>query len=253
MYRSCLMIDLGSNPDRPRPGRLWLKNRYHVHQRLCMAFPSESRKADDVYFLNPFKFDDFGRDQVHVERTEDSGFLFRIDPLHNSRAMILVQSPLKPDWDYAFHNAGYLLSAPPEVRTVEHNLVKGQCFRFRLAANPTRRLSRNSPDVKVESIGKRVPVPANQFTDWLARQAVPAGFSVNKDAVTYQLSYIYMNKNQNGRGQRLCSVLFEGLLRITDSDAFHRALIRGIGSGKAFGFGLLSLAPFSGRDAENTV
>jgi CRISPR system Cascade subunit CasE len=38
-------------------------------------------------------------------------------------------------------------------------------------------------------------------------------------------------------------VVFEGRLRVTDAEAFRRALAAGIGSGKAFGFGLLSVAP----------
>ena len=51
MFLSCLLIDIGDNPDRPRPGRIWLRNLYHVHQRLCMAFPSDPRKTDDRDFL----------------------------------------------------------------------------------------------------------------------------------------------------------------------------------------------------------
>ncbi len=241
MYRSCLLIDVGNNPDRLRPGRLWLRNRYHVHQRLCMAFPSASRKAEDVDFLTPFNPDEFGNGQVHVKRAMDSGFLFLIDPLPNGRAVIIVQSAIEPDWDYAFHNADYLLAAPPEVRPFEPRFSKGQSLRFRLAANPTRRLSKHSPDAKEGSIGKRVPVPPDQLINWLARQAESAGFFINRDATTLQLGYIYMNKN--GKGQRLRSVLFDGLLRVTDPDAFRQTLIRGIGSGKAFGFGLLLVAP----------
>lgn len=41
----------------------------------------------------------------------------------------------------------------------------------------------------------------------------------------------------------LDSALFEGRLRIIDLAAFHHALEQGIGSGKAYGFGLLSIAP----------
>ena len=33
--------------------------------------------------------------------------------------MILVQSAVKPDWDYAFHNARFLLAAPAEVKVFE--------------------------------------------------------------------------------------------------------------------------------------
>ena len=39
------------------------------------------------------------------------------------------------------------------------------------------------------------------------------------------------------------SVVFDGLLRITDAEAFRETLLRGIGSAKAYGFGLLSIAP----------
>lgn len=241
MYRSCLLINIGNNPDRPRPGRLWLRNLYHVHQRLCMAFPSAPRKAEDADFLKPFKPDEFGNGQVHVERAVDSGFLFRIDYISNGRAMILVQSAIEPDWGYAFHNADYLLAAPPDVKTFEPRFLKDQYLRFRLTANPTRRLSKNSLDAKGESIGKRVPVPPDQLIDWLARRAESTGFSIDRDAMILQPGYIYVNKN--GKGQRLCSVIFEGLLRVTDADAFRQTLIRGIGSGKAFGFGLLSVAP----------
>ena len=61
MFLSCLFIDVGANPDRPRPGRMWLRNLYHVHQRLCMAFPSAPRISEDPGFLKPFKPEDFAK------------------------------------------------------------------------------------------------------------------------------------------------------------------------------------------------
>jgi len=245
VYRSCLLIDVGNNPDRPRPGRLWLRNRYHVHQRICMAFPSASRKAEDVDFLTPFKPDEFGNGQVHVKRAMDSGFLFHIDPLPNGRAVIIVQSAVEPNWSYAFHNANYLLAGQPDVKPFEPHFLEGQWLRFRLAANPTRRLSKHSPDAKEESIGKRVPVPPDRLIDWLAHQGESAGFIITRDATSLLPGYIYFNKSgkENDKGQRLRSVLFNGLLRVTAPDAFRQTLAHGIGSGKAFGFGLLLLAP----------
>ena len=41
--------------------------------------------------------------------------------------------------------------------------------------------------------------------------------------------------------------LFNGLLVCTDPDGLRTALLTGIGSAKAFGFGLLSLAPAPGN------
>ncbi|MHA1492279.1 MAG: type I-E CRISPR-associated protein Cas6/Cse3/CasE [Promethearchaeota archaeon] len=40
------------------------------------------------------------------------------------------------------------------------------------------------------------------------------------------------------------SVLFEGRLKITKLNEFKKILISGIGPGKAFGFGMLSIYPF---------
>lgn len=250
MYLSSLLINVGDNPDRPRPGRLWLRNLYHVHQRLCMAFPSGSRKINDVFFLKPFKPEDFDNGQVHVTRKTDSGFLFRIDPLPGGRAMILVQSAVWPDWEYAFHNAGYLLAAPPQVQSFDPCFTQGQILRFRLAANPTRRLSQHSLEadgqpIETKWIGKRIPVRNEQLFDWLARRAEPAGFSVEEDCTEIQPGYIYVNKKkaQKDKGQRLRSVRYDGILQVTDPDGLRKTIIQGIGPGKAFGFGLLSLAP----------
>lgn len=241
MYLSYLLIETGNDPDRPRPGRLWLGNRYRVHQRLCMAFPSASRKVEDVHFLKPFVPNEFACGQVRVTRSMETGFLFRIDPLARGRAMIVVQSAIEPDWEYGFHNAKHLLAASPAVKPFEPRFSHGQTLRFRLEANPTRRLSKHSPDAKQESVKKRVPVPTEKLVDWLLRRAVPGGFSLDKKATTIQPGYAYMSKN--GKGQQLRSVRFDGSLCVTDPDSFRHSLVQGIGSGKAFGFGLLSVSP----------
>ena len=290
MLLSTLLIDAGDNPDRPRPGRLWLRNLYHVHQRLSMAFPSAKRKADDPDFLKPFKPEDFGNKQVHVNRAPDCGFLFRIDPKPNGRVVILVQSAAKPDWDYAFHNARYLLAAPPEVKPFDLDFTKGQKLRFRLTANPTKRLSRRSlkadgRPIERRWIGKRVPVPSAEeikvwlrknpnkdprpFTrtkllDWLDRwrpdKDKESGFSIDKKFTAVQPGYIYCKKPGNHSGDeqndkqkdsgRRRSVRYDGILEVTDADLLRNTLIRGIGPGKAFGFGLLSVAPVGTLNSE---
>jgi CRISPR system Cascade subunit CasE len=251
MYLSHLLIDVGVNPDRPRPGRIWLRNLYHVHQRLCMAFPSASRLSQDPDYLKPFKPEDFGGEQVHVRRKAESGFLFRIDPGQGGRAIILVQSAVEPNWEYAFHNSGYLLAAPVEKKPFDPRFEAGQRLRFRLLANPTRRLSSRSagPDgepvkswANEKGIGKRVPVPVDKLSDWLARRAAASGFSIDADHVNIQPGYHYVNKNGTGRGTRLRFARYDGVLKVTDPARLCEAVITGIGSAKAFGFGLLSVA-----------
>lgn len=261
MFISRLQVNIGDNPDRPRPGRLWLRNLYHVHQRLCMAFPSYHRKEHDPEFLAPYNPDDFPEQhyvadkkktevdpvtlaQVHSPRCSDAGFLFRIDPETGGRVVILVQSAMKPDWDYAFKNAGYLLAAPMEIKQFDPLFfIKEQHLRFRLTTNPTRKIDTKSGPDGCRRHGKRVPVPTEQLFEWLAKRAESAGFSIKKDTTVIQPGYIYFKQKRDDKGQRLRSVRYDGILTITDPARFKETIIRGIGPGKAFGFGLLSVAP----------
>jgi len=255
MFISTLLIDSGSNPDRPRPGRLWLRNLYRVHQRLCMGFPSKERVRNDEHFLKPYNPTDFGEGHVHVKRESGKGFLFRMDPQPGGNVVILVLSAIEPNWDYAFHNASYLLAAPPgKPERLSVNIAAGQRFRFRLMANPTKKIDTASKEEKQSltreewtskkgRYGKRVPVRNEELFEWLVHKGEKCGFALGDDVII-QPGYIYMNKTGKAeKGQRLRSARYEGILEIINPDAFRETLVRGIGPGKAFGFGLLSIAP----------
>ena len=266
MYLSCLLIDVGDNPDRPRPGRLWLRNLYHVHQRLCMAFPSDDRKKRDPDFLAPYAPGDFPEQrhladkkkgevcecvlrQVHAPRQSDSGFLFRVEPQPGGRGVILVQSAVEPHWDYAFHNAGYLLAAPHQTKEFDPRFEEGERLQFRLLVNPTKRVPGNHvvrADGKWKD-GPRVPVRPEGLFKWLSDRGELSGFAVSEDGVTVQTGYVYFDKKtregERPQGGRLRSVRFDGVLTVTDPEKLRETIMKGIGSGKAFGFGLLSVAP----------
>lgn len=301
MWKSTLLINVGDNPDQPRPGRLWLRNLYHVHQRLCMAFPTAERQRHDSDFLKPYKPDDFPEDryladrkqgdgnqevscevlkQVHRPRDDNAGFLFRIDPQPGGRVVIVVQSAREPRWDYAFGlkeglldergrpigNAGYLLTAPPEKKEFHPDFPIGKRLRFRLQANPTRRVyskdsrERDGRPVEARWVGKRIPVPHDQLLNWLAdwrvrigNQPQAGGFSIDQERTSVQSGYVYVNEGRDGGGHRLFSARYDGVLEVTDAEKFRNTLIRGIGSGKAFGFGLLSVAPCAIPPAEEAM
>jgi CRISPR system Cascade subunit CasE len=54
-------------------------------------------------------------------------------------------------------------------------------------------------------------------------------------------------RSGDGKAFRFASFVFEGRLQVIDADRFRRALQRGIGAEKAFGFGLLQIAPVRAR------
>jgi len=212
-------------PEASRPARLWLRNRYRIHQRLCMAFPTAAQHERDPDFLLPFEPQGFS---IHAPRDSGRNFLFRIDP--NPRAggggVLVVQSAIRPDWGYAFRNAEHLVRRH-QTREFSPRFVSGQ-MRFRLEANPTRRLRETK---------KRVPVPDTELMAWLDRHAERGGFRLCGDPALTTGYAIAKNECL------LRSVRFEGLLEVADPVRLRNTVISGIGSGKAFGFGLLSVVP----------
>ncbi len=271
MYLSHLMIDVGDNPDRPRPGRLWLRNIYHVHQRLSMAFPSPRQREEDPHFLRPF-------DPAGFER---SRLLFRVDNSIEddcSRAIILVQSDMKPDWGYAFQNARMFLAAEPEVREYHPTFQPGEAFRFRIRVNLSKKSSQHrkqTPD-KIDaegrpaSQGKRVALtwdkdqrPDEVIEEWFAKKGriIPSGQKDRVQAFTlHEFHVLHLGwvigyrstanaqrkENKDGHSRRQMkfrSALLEGSLEVNDAPAFAQSVASGIGSAKAFGFGLLTVIP----------
>jgi len=234
---------------------------HHVHQRLCMAFPSKQTVENDNRFLKPFSPEGFSH--VHGPRTARQAFLFRVDPLVTGRAAIMVQSAVSPDWDFAFSNAGFLLAARPRVGEFDPAFREGERLRFRLLANPVRKVSKNSTDsagkpFEPHWIGKDVPVPTAELKRWIERRAEPGW--LNRDGSTgngtrpgFRLveltepksGYLIWSKAEpqlKQRVRRIRSALYEGLLEVTDAASLRETVISGIGPGKAFGCGLLSVA-----------
>lgn len=260
MYLSCLRIDVGESGGVPTVGRSWLTNRYRVHQRLCMAFPSKERLLADPDFLAPFvpgdfpllgtgadrKRSDVGTQQlshVHSARHDGEGFLFRIDPSRNG-LQVLVQSALVPNWQYAFANFHGVLAEPPVVREYRPDFHPGQRLQFRLEANPTRKVDTKTGPDGVRRHGRRVPVEPGDCIAWLSRFGADGGFEVDPQQVRVDCSLVRVRKTSTGDdGVAYFSARFEGLLSVRDPESLRRKLAAGLGSAKAYGFGLMSIVP----------
>lgn len=260
MYLSSLRIDLGASGSGASVGGKWLSNRYRIHQRLCMAFPSAERLVADPDFLAPFSPADFplirdgnggvgvdavaGRvSHVHAPRTVRDGFLFRVDPVR-SGAQIIVQSATVPNWSYAFANFRGVLAAMPQVREYVPKFEHGQQLQFRLEANPTRKIDTKSAPDGTRRNGRRVPVPAAGCVDWLRRFEAEAGFTVHPQGVQLECGVARARKSNDGEnGVPFFSARFEGILTVIAPEAFRERLLSGFGTAKSYGFGLMSVIP----------
>jgi CRISPR system Cascade subunit CasE len=184
-----------------------LSNAHALHQRIMQAFPDEQR-------TNP---------------RADWNILYRHEP---DSDVILVQSDLEPDWE-SFPE-GYLIQHPSKpVNLTASQLAAGRLFQFRLKANPSKRDKQT-----------RKTIGMFRQTDqlaWLERQASQHGFTIsNVDIVP--TPNIFGVKAKGTSPIRIQTAIFQGVLQITQPEPFIQAMHQGIGRGRSYGCGLLSIS-----------
>lgn len=278
MYLSRLTL----NP-RDRVVRSWLGDCHRLHRAIMSGFPhlaSEAARAE-------------------------LGVLYRVEaPDRDGAIAVLVQSRIAPAW--GFETPAVQRHPALSLEALVGGFAVGKRYRFRLRANPTRRVHHRATlgadhrelDTKgnwreagqladhertgivrrdyaepasawVERadgkrIGKRVDLRREEDrVAWLQRKSRESGFTL----VTTRLApgigalqphdYVATRADPAGsvsgkvqgtsttldRKLTFGTALFEGELEVTDPDLLRRCLETGIGPGKAFGCGLLSLAP----------
>jgi CRISPR system Cascade subunit CasE len=94
--------------------------------------------------------------------------------------------------------------------------------------------------------GCRVPITQREdLIAWLQRKAAAGGFTLNADSLrTIPRGREFFHKDGTSHGTHT-AVEFQGELAVTDPAQLRATVAAGIGSAKAFGFGLLVLAPLS--------
>lgn len=185
---------------------------------------------------------------------QSQAVLWRLDGTHRGFIQY-IQSLGKPDWSRL--PADYL-TEPAQVRGLQPVLdaiAPGRRFAFRLVANPVRTITR-PPDRRPTRPGNRtqgIKVPLrnpHKQLEWLIRKGeqhgfvIPTGSDGRPDAAPSPCLTLIAHKQAGDRGPiTIEPVRFEGRLIVTDIAAFTDAIRTGIGRGRAYGCGLISLAP----------
>ena len=216
------------NP-RCREVRRDLSDPYQLHATLCRAFSTPNRKCTA------------------------SDFLWRLEPENSSTGYprILVQGRSGAKWP----NIGvkdWLAEADPAIdlysRLKLDSLMIGKRFRFRLRANPS-----------VTKNGKRLGLLHQEEQEkWIERKGKQHGFSLPKlpsadlsnphkerSDVCISQEQMLQGRQHSGNSLRIFSVLYDGILTVTDPETFRATLKNGIGHGKVLGLGLLSVVPIT--------
>lgn len=221
---------------RSREGRRDLSNCVAMHKTLMKAFPD-------------------GLSTTGAARSE-AGLLYRLEEAPNRPIALLVQSELLPDWTQLPANWNSP-AQPPERKEISEALGKfgtGSILRFKLLANPTRKIGTKSGPDGSRNNGKRVELRTEpEWLQWLERKAGQCGFRLKSVKAAAHVADVQSGRDlkstgvknkPDGSSSRLtfCGVNFEGRLEVLDLAMFHSSLRAGVGPGKAFGYGLLSLA-----------
>ncbi|NJN21288.1 MAG: type I-E CRISPR-associated protein Cas6/Cse3/CasE [Leptolyngbya sp. RL_3_1] len=158
----------------------------------------------------------------------DWQILFRQEP-HST--VVWVQSAIEPDWSQL--PAGYLIRSDTQPADWVASQLANQRFAFRLRANPSKR---DRATRKLIGLSDQAAQLA-----WLRRQGDRGGFAVQ--TVTVKSSPpILGRKGEGGTPIRMAPVLYDGMLTVTDGARFLAKLQEGVGRGKSYGCGLLSIS-----------
>ncbi|MFJ2769735.1 type I-E CRISPR-associated protein Cas6/Cse3/CasE [Streptomyces sp. NPDC087300] len=194
--------------------------------------------------------------------------LWRVDRDQPVRTHLYIVSPHRPDLTHLVEQAGWPTLDEPGWATFSYGvfldaLALGDTWGFRLTANPVHniRMPQDEPGARTRRTAHRTP--RNQLR-WLLERQEKAGFEVVRKPTDKQLtefgdehelivhdqSPLRFGREHSPRRHQevqITRVTYEGRLRITDSAAFRRTLTQGLGKAKAYGCGLMTLVPVSGK------
>jgi CRISPR system Cascade subunit CasE len=212
MYLSQIFLN-----DRDHKVRHDLSNIHNLHRSIMQAFPD----------IEPLP------DEEQKQVRADWQILFRLEPDSN---ILLVQSELEPDWgklspSYFCQQQCKLFQ--PEVS----QFPVDRLLQFRLKANPSKRDKETKKTLGLYFQPDQV--------EWLHRQGNRHGFKV--EAIdTIPMPNLWGSKGKGQQSIKVHTVLFQGILKVTDSSLLVSAIQQGIGRGKSYGCGLLSLSRIAG-------
>lgn len=186
--------------------------------------------------------------------------LWRLDQRSRSEVLLYVVSPDRPDLTHLVEQAGWPTTGSWQTKPYApflDRLAAGDTWAFRLTANPVHSIRRHA----AEPTKRTVHVTSRHQLDWLLTRQTDAGFEVVErpeprpdgldgpwhEVVVHDrrdLAFGKQNESDDRRHNvRLTRVTYDGRLRVLSPGALRRTLTFGLGKAKAYGCGLMTLAP----------
>ncbi|WP_327713734.1 type I-E CRISPR-associated protein Cas6/Cse3/CasE (plasmid) [Streptomyces sp. NBC_00464] len=174
-------------------------------------------------------------DHLGDHARQQTGLLYRLDTDDDGHTL-LVQAAHPLNTAGLPH--GYGNADTRELAPMFQALHDGLGVRYRIVVNPIKR-ERLSLDRKNER-GRTLPLSGPDADQWWQRRATASGLQLH----TLTPHTIAPARSRTAKpGMRHSLIRYDGTATITDTHALTNAVLTGIGRGKSYGAGLLSLAP----------
>ncbi|MFE0332445.1 type I-E CRISPR-associated protein Cas6/Cse3/CasE [Streptomyces sp. NPDC058960] len=192
-------------------------------------------------------------DDLGEHPRQQAGLLFRLeDGTDDTPSTLLVQSHQPPDLTRLPHHYGSAETRP--LHPMFQALAPGRAVRYRIVANASavRRVLDDHQPVDNKHGRKVIALYGDDALAWWQRRAHQAGLALTTvDSTPARFRSARRRPHpttEAGEADQAPDPLhaltrFEGLATITDPDQLRHAVLAGIGRGKPYGAGLLSLAP----------
>ena len=172
---------------------------------------------------------------IELSDEERTRKLWRLDTLKGEKyLLILTEGAL--NFTSVAEQFGYDDSYESKVYdSLLERITEGSRWQFRLVANPT---------IQNKEKGKVLAhITTEHQENWFKNRAGKNGFELKDDEwlVTGSKWYMFRKKRNSPNTVKFLAATYEGILTVTDVDAFKNALINGIGREKAYGMGLLTI------------
>ncbi|MGW7529819.1 type I-E CRISPR-associated protein Cas6/Cse3/CasE [Streptomyces sp. NPDC054783] len=209
------------NPHSPR-ARHDLKDTLSLHRRITLLTP-----------------DDLGD-----HPRQKAGLLFRLEEAtDHTPPTLLIQSHQPPDLTRLPDTYG--TAETRDLTPMFQALIPGRRVRYRIIANPTRRLT--GPNPTGSKHGKLIALYGDDALTWWQQRAHQAGLTlITTDATPVRTACARPPRTDDNRsdGERVYALTrFDGLATISNPERLTDAVLNGIGRAKSYGAGLLTLAP----------
>lgn len=179
-----------------------------MHQ-LVTGFCGTDRKSSNLLY------------RVRMEFNQNAIYLYSNQAIDEAR----ILSPMR-------------LIGQKDISAWISGMQEGMTKRFDLLALPTKKVAQNTG----KNSQRRVLKTLEERLAWMQKKSTQFGFQLLAVNELEHVRQTGKHASESGGRMYLDGYHYQGVLQVTDTARFQRALQDGIGAGKAYGFGMLLLS-----------